>query len=103
MNMGGFASSFLGDICPDTEYLYMVFEWGTKDSQKTFGSIKSLQAQIIENQGHHYGYINEKQKKKVLYRNMEQYNPESEAWRSEVINSGRDMLELVLKTYPDID
>jgi hypothetical protein len=100
---GSFAESFLSGINPEAFYLYMVFEWGTKDSQKTFGSLKSLQSIINENQGFHHGYRNRKQEEKVINSTLELYYPESEAWRSEVIESGRDMLALVLSTYPGIN
>jgi len=100
---GGFADAFLKNLCADKQYLYMVFEWGTSDTDKTFGSIKSLQVMINENQGAHFGYKNDAQKKKILKAAREQDYPSSEAWRSNVMETGRDMLNLVLKTYPEID
>ena len=100
---GHFTDNFLRNINPEALYLYMVFEWGTNDSQKTFGSLKSLQSIINENQGFHYGYKNRKQEQRVINSTLELYYPESEAWRSEVIESGRDMLKLVLRTYPGIN
>ena len=100
---GGFADAFLSKINPDATYLYMVFEWGTFDSQKTFGSLKSLQKILNENQGHHHGYKNEKQKQKVKKETVEAYYSSSDAWRSEVMESGRDMMQLVINTYPDLN
>lgn len=100
---GGFADAFLKKVNPEATYLYMVFEWGTFDTQKTFGSINSLNRVINENQGIQYGYKNEKQEQKVKKNDLELYYPASEAWRSEVMNSGRDMLKLVLKTYPTVN
>ncbi len=99
---GGFASTFLGKLNPEAQYLYMVFEWGTNDSEKTFGSIKSLQKIINENQGYHYGYKNDRQEQKIKKQSLELYYSDSEAWRSEVLRSGREMLTLALKTYPEI-
>jgi len=99
---GGFVSTFLQKLNPAAEYLYMVFEWGTYDSQKTFGSIKSLQKMINENQGYHYGYKNARQEQKIKQHNLELYYSDSEAWRSEVLRSGREMFELALKMYPEI-
>jgi len=96
---GGFASSFLGKLAPEATYLYMVFEWGTYDTQKTFGSIKALQKVINENQGFQYGYKNEKQEQKVKEHDLDLYYSDSEAWRSEVMRSGREMLELALENY----
>ena len=100
---GGFADAFLKKVNPEATYLYMVFEWGTFDTQKTFGSINSIQRIINENQGIQHGYKNEKQEQKVKKADLELYYPASEAWRSEVMNSGRDMLKLVLKTYPTVN
>ncbi len=99
---GGFASSFLGKLVPEATYLYMVFEWGTYDTQKTFGSIKSLQKMINENQGYQYGYKNAKQEQKVAEHNLELYYSDSEAWRSEVMRSGREMLGLALENYGEL-
>lgn len=99
---GGFASTLLPKLIPEAEYLYMVFEWGTYNSQETFGSIKSLQKIVNENQGYQYGYKNERQEQKIKQHNLELYYSDSEPWRSEVLRSGREMLELALKMYPEI-
>ena len=60
-NSGNFYT-ILGDyigwvstLVPHRLCLPMLFEFGTLDSQKTFGSLKSLQIMILENQGFHYG------------------------------------------------
>ncbi len=100
---GSFADAFLSKLCPEALYLYMVFEWGTFDAEKTFGSIKSLQILVNENQGFHYGYKNDLQKQKIMKSTGELYYPSSEAWRSNAMEMGREMLSLVLKTYPEID
>ena len=100
---GGFASSYLGKLNPEAEYLNMAFEWGTFDSQKTLGSLQSISRVINENQGIHYGYKNERQEKKVKLSSKEMYYSDSGAWRSEVIRSGREMLKLVVITFPDVE
>lgn len=100
---GGFTDAFMPDLCPDATYLYMVFEWGTSDTEKTFGSIKSLQTMINENQGFHYGYKNERQAEKVVKTALEQYYPDSEAWRSEVLSSGRKILLESLENYMQLE
>ena len=64
---------------------------------------KSLQIIINENQGFQFGYKNSKHEQKIKKRILEAYYPESEAWRSEVMESGRDMLKLVLEKYPGLD
>ncbi len=98
---GGFADSFLSKINPDATYLYILFEWGTMDSEKTFGSLRSLQVMINENQGIHYGYKSKKHEEKIMEGMLEQYYSGSEAWRSEVMESGRDVLKDALSNYPD--
>lgn len=100
---GGFADAFLSEINPDALYLSMVFETGTFDTNKTFGSIKSLQTMVNENRGFHYGYKNDRQEQKVKKFARELDYPSSEAWRSEALENGREMLSLVLKTYPEVD
>jgi hypothetical protein len=101
--LGGFADSFLGGINPEATYLYMVFEWGTYDTQKTFGSLKALQTIINENQGFHYGYKNARQQEKIERRMFEAYYPDSDAWRSEVMESGRNMLKEALVNYGSME
>ena len=101
--LGGFADAFLSKINPDATYLYMPFEWGTLDSQKTFGSLHSIQNIILENQGYNHGYKNAKQQDRIVSNLLESYYPSSDAWRSEVIASGRDMLKLALTQYPQVD
>ncbi len=81
----------------------MVFETGTFDTDKTFGSIKSLQTMVSENRGFHYGYKNDHHEQKIKKFARELDYPSSEAWRSEALENGRDMLSLVLETYPEID
>ena len=76
-----------------------LFEFGTLDSQKTFGSLHSIHRLILENQGHLHGYKNEKHEIKTKNNFREMYYPSSEAWRSEVIRQARDMLTVVLKNY----
>ncbi|MBL7111809.1 MAG: DUF2817 domain-containing protein [Bacteroidales bacterium] len=92
-------SGFLGMLNPDTTCLSMKFEFGTLDSQKTFGSLHSIHRMILENQGHLHGYKNEKFEKNTKNDYREMYYPTSEAWRSEVIRQARDMMKTVLENY----
>jgi hypothetical protein len=75
----------------------MMFEFGTLDSQKTFGSIRSLHNMILENQGFHHGYKNEKTEAKIKDRLLEMYFPSDEAWRSKVIADARIIFKLVFE------
>jgi hypothetical protein len=100
---GAFTDAFLKKINPASTFLYMLFEWGTMDSQKTFGSLKSIQRVINENQGYHFGYKSARHQQKIESEYVDMYYSNSEAWRSEVLGSGREMIQLVLKTYPEIE
>jgi len=96
--MGDFCN-FLGQLNPDATYLSMPFEFGTLDSQKTFGSLHSIQNAILENQGYHNGYKNDRQEKKIKKNYREMYYPSSAPWRSEVIRQSREMFTVVLENY----
>lgn len=92
-----------GSLCDSALYLPMLFEFGTLDSQKTFGSLKSIQIMINENQGAHYGYKNEKQEKKVKHLFDEMYYPSSPVWRSKVITDSREMMEMMLTNFRNLN
>jgi hypothetical protein len=77
-------------------YIPMLFEFGTMDSQKTFGSLKSIQVMINENQGVHYGYKNWKQEQIVKNRFSQMYYPTSPEWRSKVISDSYKAMESML-------
>jgi len=100
---GGFADAFLSEMNPDALYLSMVFEVGTFDTDKTFGSIKSLQTMVSENRGFHYGYKNDHHERKIKQAARELFYPDSEAWRSNALETQREVLKLVLRTYPELE
>jgi hypothetical protein len=77
----------------------MFFEYGTLDSQKTFGSLKSIQIMINENQGTHFGYKNLKNEKKIKKLFSEMYYPESEVWRSKVISDSYKLMRKMIDNY----
>ncbi|UCG27127.1 MAG: DUF2817 domain-containing protein, partial [Bacteroidales bacterium] len=72
--------TFIGKVLPEKYVLPIIFEFGTMDSQKTLGSIRSAQIMINENQGIHRGYKNEKSEKRVKEDFLELYYPPSEIW-----------------------
>jgi hypothetical protein len=75
----------------------MMFEFGTLDSQKTFGSLRSLHIYILENQGFHHGYKNEKTEAKIKENFLEMHFPSDKAWRSKVIMDSKKILEQVFE------
>jgi len=58
---------------------------------------------VNENQGSHYGYKNDNQERKIKRAAMELDYPSSDAWRSNTMETGREMLSLVFETYPGVD
>lgn len=92
---GSFAD-YIGTLIPGKTYYPMLFEFGTMDSQKTLGSLRSLHNVILEHQGFHYGYTNEKTETKIKENFLEQFCPSDKAWRSKVIMDSKEILELVL-------
>jgi hypothetical protein len=95
---GSFAD-YVGSLAPGKKSYSMPLEFGTLDSQKIFGSLKSLQHMMLENQGFHYGYINEKTEARIKRDFLEMFFPSDQAWRSKAIMDAKRILELVLKGW----
>lgn len=93
---GSFAD-YIGSLAPGKTYYPMVFEFGTFDSQKTFGSLRSLHYTVLENQGFHYGYKDEKTEARIKNDFREVFFPSDQAWRSKAIMDAKEILELVLE------
>lgn len=95
---------WVGDMAGGTVYIPMLYEFGTMDIQKTFGSLKSIQVMINENQGVNYGYKDKKVEAKVKSDFREMYYPSSHAWRSKVLKDAHiimlDMMEKYSKFEP---
>lgn len=77
----------------------MLIEFGTMNSQETFGSLKSIHTMICENQGFNNGFKNAKSEAKVKSDMLELYCPTSEAWRSETLRKGENSLELMMASF----
>jgi len=92
---------WVGSLGDNQIYYPMVFEFGTLDSQKTLGSIRSLHNMILENQGYHYGYRNDRTKEKIEDQFREMYYPSSPEWRTKVILDSKEILEKVFKRLGD--
>jgi len=80
----------------DKFHIPMLLEYGTLDSQTTFGSLKSIQVMINENQGAHYGYKKEKFEAQAKGLFNEMYYPTSEVWRSKVIGDANAILNKMM-------
>jgi hypothetical protein len=77
-------------IAPKMFFVPMVFEFGTMDSQTTMGSIRSIHAVILENQGFQFGYDSDDDRKEIKDRFRKAYYPSSPEWRSEVIRQVKE-------------
>ena len=54
----------------------VTFEYGTLDSQKTFGSIESLRRMVLENQNHWYGLDQAESSLKIKSQFEDMFNPQ---------------------------
>ncbi len=81
------------------KYLPMAIEYGTLDSQATFGSINSLHRTLLENQGFNYGYASDADRERVNKMFREMYYPSSPAWRTKVIGDTREIMKSALKNF----
>lgn len=92
-------TDWVSSLVPNVFCIPMLFEYGTYDSQKTFGSLKSMQIMILENQGNHYGFKTEKDSMKVRQLFDELYYPSSPAWRSKVISDSYEMFNKMVSNF----
>ena len=98
---GGFPT-FVGKLNQGKLFLPMTFEYGTMDSHTTFGSIKSLQIIINENQGHHHGYVRDRDSTIIIEQFINMYYPQSEAWQTRVIQTSREAFNTLLPRYYEL-
>jgi len=73
------------------------------DSQTTKGAIRSIHNMILENQGFHYGYKHEDDELEVKKRFREMYYPSSIEWKVKIMDQSREMLDVVIKRYQDLE
>ena len=85
---------WVNSLVPDVTCVPMLFEFGTLNSQETFGALKSIHTMIMENQGVHYGYANEEKEEIVKDQFSRMYYPTSPLWRTKVMNSAKEMLAI---------
>ncbi|MCG8581291.1 MAG: M14 family metallopeptidase [Bacteroidales bacterium] len=95
--------SWVNNLVPETFSIPMLFECGTMNSQTTFGSIKSLQIMILENQGAHYGFVDEHTERTVKKQFREMYYPSSPVWRTVVLSDAETLLKQTLNGYINMD
>ncbi|MBT3241846.1 MAG: DUF2817 domain-containing protein [Bacteroidetes bacterium] len=92
-------SGYIGKLLAGKTHISMTFEYGTMDSQKTMGSIKSIHNMILENQGAHHGYKRTKDQKKVEKRFLEMYYPSDPKWRTKIMNQSSEVLNVALQQF----
>ncbi len=90
---------WVNNLIPQKLTIPMLFEFGTMDTQKMFGSLKSMQIMILENQGAQYGYKNKQNESKIKMMFDEMYYPSSPVWRSKVISDAYKIMSLMIKNY----
>jgi hypothetical protein len=85
-------SNLIGKMLPEKLVIPMTLEYGTMDSQKTMGSLRSIQNMILENQGFHHGYKNERSERKIKGWLQEMYAPSSPVWRTMVMEQSNELM-----------
>lgn len=96
---GGFID-YVGSLMPpNKKYIGTYFEFGTLDSQRLAGSIRSLHNMIIEKQGFHHGYKNKRAEKRIKERFREMFFPSSNIWRSQIMNQASEILPVLTNRY----
>jgi hypothetical protein len=84
-------SNLIGKMMPDKLVIPMTLEYGTMDSQKTMGSLRSIQNMILENEGFHHGYKNKRSERKIREWLREMYAPSSPVWRTQVMQQSDEV------------
>ena len=77
----------------------MLLEFGTMNSQETFGSLKSIHTMICENQGFNNGYVNAKSEQKAEADMWELYCPSSPAWRSKTLSDFNGIYDDMIRQF----
>jgi len=99
---GGFRDYVGNLISSEKKYTGTLFEFGTLDSHKLAGAIRSLHNTILENQGFHHGYKNEKKEKRIKVRFREMFFPSSEIWRSKIMEQAGNILPVLMNRYAEL-
>ena len=95
---------YLGKLLQDGQlYVPMVFEYGTLNSNTTFGAIESIHRTILENQGAHHGYATPEDEAEIKARYRELFYPSSEAWRRKVLNDTAAMWPVIVPRFEALE
>ena len=90
-------SELIGKMFPNKMVVPMTLEYGTMDSQKTMGSLHSIQNMILENEGFHHGYKNKRSERKIKEWFREMYAPTSPVWRTMVMEQSDKVIKQVFE------
>jgi hypothetical protein len=89
---GDFAS-FVVSLAPQgSQYIPMIFEYGTVDNLGVLGSLKSLFLMIRENQGRHFGYQTKTTEEVVKHQFKEHYYPSDPEWRNAILKKTEELI-----------
>ncbi len=87
---------------PTVSVKTMVFEYGTMNSQKVWGSLQSLYSVILENQNHFWGNSSSIDSDKIRNRTFDLYAPQSPEWEKSVHSQTENALDILLQNWPTI-
>ncbi len=95
--------NFTGELNKNKKFIPMTFEYGTLNSQKTKGSLKSIHNMILENQGFQFGYKKERDSLKVKKNFIEMYYPSDQEWRIKIMSDTEIMFKTIIPRFINID
>lgn len=98
--VSGDYTTVLGKLFPGEEKIILstTAEFGTMGNG-TLGKLVTINRLILENQGYYYGYANEVVQAEVRQDFKELFFPESKKWRSQVLDSGKYLMDVVVKRF----
>ncbi|WP_159519485.1 M14 family metallopeptidase [Sunxiuqinia indica] len=90
---------WMGQLANEKLCIPIRFEYGTLDSQKTLGALKSIQIMISENQGAQFGFKDQKSKDRVMQDFLDMYYPSTVAWRSKVLTDSSIKMSKIMNRF----
>jgi len=95
---GSFAG-YIYKLSMDKICIPMTYEFGTINSHKSAGQIKSIEIMIKENQCYQYGFADIKDKEKVLRDFKKLYYPADKKWRLRVMEQSKYYIPEILDRF----
>lgn len=94
--------SFLEELNHGKEFYPFTLEYGTLNSQTRLGSLRSIQAMRLENQGRQYGFSSYEDSLETMHLFKELYIPGSVNWRNQIVAQTKEVFDIVIPRFCSI-